>query len=224
YSSFKSLPDALGSEQEEWPQRLPHNATPHDLPQDAATQGHSNVVGSQEGRPTFHPSLAKSQEGKLNTRQPDAITSANEDHLQTAPLGDRHVRRVKQHPMTSTPQAHQLPERFLNNLHDAAIEANAGHTSPHTVLRRASSILRGQRVDPDEGKPSATRRMSQGSKSSPQHVSRSSPSSHVREQSSRTPTAVPSAGEESPQSYKNSKCVSSSAQKKPFSTKGSIAQ
>lgn len=237
YSSFKSLPDALGVDQEEWPQQLPQNAKPYYHPQDGSSQGRSNAVRlqdvTQKGRLPVHSTPVTSQKAKNDTRQVEPVKSQNhKDHAQTVHPHDHHV-RPKQHAQLGSdqryPQAHQSTERSLNNRLDTARGTIAEYTSP-TGLRRPSSILSGQRVSPDEGKPSAVRRMSQGSKTFPQHVSVSSPLPHVREQQSRTPTFVRSVSEESarsPQSHKSSsssKSVSPSEQKKPSRTKGSIAQ
>ncbi|XP_073495972.1 microtubule organization protein AKNA [Phyllobates terribilis] len=242
YSSFKSLPDALGSELEEWPQQPPQGAKPHDHPQDAPSQGHSDAIRSQKGRPPVHSTPLRTQEAIRDARQLDPLTTVtsqdHEDHLQTVSPHGHHVQRPKRHtqlgshqshPMTSSPHVHHPTERSLNHLHDAASGIISGHTSSPTAQRRGSSVLSGQRISPDEGKPSAVRRMSQGSKSFPQRVSLNSPLPHVREQHSRTPTAVPSVSEErarSPQSHRSSssKSVSPSAEKKPLRTKGSVAQ
>ncbi|KAM3911905.1 microtubule organization protein AKNA [Leptodactylus fuscus] len=242
YSSFKSLPDALGVEQEEWPQQLPQSAKPHEHPQDANTQGHTHAARSQDtthkGNSSVHSPSVRSQETRQDTRQRDPITSVKlqdrEDHLQTASPRDNHGGRLQQHtmlgsqqshPLTSTPQENPTTKRSLNNLRDTTSGTSAGHIPSHKVLRRASSVLSGQTVSPNDRKPSADRRMLQGSKTFPQRIS-SSP--HVREQNTRT--AVSSVSEESarsPQSQKSSgssKNVSPSAQKKPSRTKVSVAQ
>ncbi|XP_044124964.1 LOW QUALITY PROTEIN: microtubule organization protein AKNA [Bufo gargarizans] len=206
YSSFKSLPEALGLEQEEWPQQLPQNAKPHNHPQDVNTQGRSDPVRSQDvaqkGRPAVHSTSVRPQEARQDTRPLDPITSVksrdHEDHLQTVSLPDHPLHRLEQHtgghqnhPITSTPQAHQPTERSFNNLNDVGRRTSAGRTPSRTELRRSSSVLSGQRVCPDEEKPSALRRMSHGSKTFPQRVSLSSSLPHAREQHSRIPTAVP---------------------------------
>lgn len=165
YSSFKSLPDALGVEQEEWPQQLPQNAKPHYHPQDADSQGHSNAVrsqdGTQKGRSPVHSTSVTPQKAKHDTRQVEPITSVksqnHEDRLQTVHPHDHHV-RLKQHSQLGSHQRHPPTERSLNSRHDTASGTIAGHTPSPTVLRRASSVLSGQRVSPDEGKPSAVRR------------------------------------------------------------------
>ncbi|XP_069799489.1 microtubule organization protein AKNA [Dendropsophus ebraccatus] len=243
YSSFKSLPEALGREQEEWPQQLPQSAKPHGHPQDASSQGHSHAVTSQDvtqkGRSPVHPAPVSPQKAKQDRRQLNHVTSVkpqdHRDNVQTVRPRDHHAHRPKQHtqsdghqghPVTSTP--HQPTERSWNDLQDTASRTIAGHSPSATVLRRASSILSGQRVSPeDEDKPSAVGRMSQGSKEFPQRVSLSSPSPQMREQNSRTPTAVSEERACSPQSQKSSsssKSASPSAQKKPLRTRGSITQ
>ncbi|XP_056395796.1 microtubule organization protein AKNA [Hyla sarda] len=233
YSSFKSLPEALGVEQEEWPQQLPQNTKPHGQPQD----DNSSQDATQKGRSPDHSASVIGQEARQHRRQKDRVTSAkpwdHEDHFQTMSPRDHRDRRLKEHtqpdsnqshPVTSTP--HQRTERPLNTPAGTIV----GHTPSATVLRRASSILSGHRDSPNEGKPSAVRRMSQGSKTLPQSVSLTSPSPHVREQNSRTPSAVPSVSGEnarSPQSQKSSgssKSQRPSAQKKPLRTRGNIAQ
>ncbi|XP_069604478.1 microtubule organization protein AKNA [Ranitomeya imitator] len=239
YSSFKSLPDALGSELEEWPQQPPQSAKPHDHPQDAPSQGHSDAIRSQKGRPLVLLTSPRTQEAIRDTRQLDPLTSVtsqdHEDHLQTVSPHGHHVPRPKQHtqldnhrshPKTSSPHVHHPTERSLTHLHDAASGIISGHTSSPMAQRRRSSVLSGQRISPEETKPSAVRRMAQSSKTFPQRVSLNSPMPHVREQHSGTPAAVPSVSEErarSPQSA-SSKSVSPSAEKKPLRTKGSVSQ
>ncbi|KAG9477850.1 hypothetical protein GDO78_013044, partial [Eleutherodactylus coqui] len=242
YSSFKSLPDALGVEQEEWPQQLPQNAKPHDRPQDTSSHGHSNAVRSQDvtqkGRTSVPSTPGGPQDAKQDTRQLDHMASFmsqdHEDHLQAGSPHDQHVRRLKRntrlgshqgHPVHTTPQAHQPTEISLNDLHVAANEASTGSMPSPTKVRKASSVLSGQRASPNDGKPSASavRRMSQGSKTFPQRASVSSSLPHAKEQQSRTPTTVPYVSAESahrPQSHQSSP----SAQKKPQRTKESIAQ
>ncbi|XP_075691515.1 microtubule organization protein AKNA [Rhinoderma darwinii] len=244
YSSFKSLPDALGVEQEEWPQQLPQTAKLHDQSQDVSTHGYANPARSQDithyGSPPAHSASVRPPEAKHDTRQLDPITSMksqdHEDHLRTVSPRDHYVRKQKRHtqlgihqshPITSTPQVHRPSESSSNNPHDTASAINTGHTP--SVLRRGSSAFSGQRFSSDEGKPSAVRRMSQGSKTFPQRVSLSSPLPHLREQDSGTPTALTYVSEESarsPQSHKSSssKGVSPSAQTKPLRNKGNIAQ
>ncbi|KAM4019808.1 microtubule organization protein AKNA isoform 2-T5 [Anomaloglossus baeobatrachus] len=237
YSSFKSLPDAIGLEQEEWPQEPPQSTRPHDHLQDASSQGQSSAIRSQKGRPPVQSTSLRTQEAKQDPRHLDPLTSVisqdHGNHLQTVSPHDHHVQRPKWHtqlsshrsqPMTSTP--HQPNERSLNHLRDSASGTIAGHKSLPTEERKGSSVLSGQKISPDEGKPSAVRRMSQDSKTLPQRVSLSSP---LKVQHSRTPTAVPSVSEESarsPQSHRSSssKSVSPSAEKKPLRTKGIVAQ
>ncbi|XP_073446941.1 microtubule organization protein AKNA [Dendrobates tinctorius] len=242
YSSFKSLPDALGSELEEWPQQPPQSSKPHDHPQDAPSQGHSDESRSQKGRPLVHLTSLRTQEAIRDTRQPDPFTSVTsqdyEDHLQTVSPHDHHIQRPKQHtqldsprshPITSSPHVHHPTERSSTHQHDAPSGIISGHTSLPMAHHRISSVLSGQRISPDEMKPSVVRRMSQGSKTFPPRVSLSSSMPHVRGQHSRTPTAMPSVNEESarsPQSHRSgsSKSVSPPAEKKPLRTKGSVSQ
>ncbi|XP_075040989.1 microtubule organization protein AKNA isoform X2 [Mixophyes fleayi] len=232
YSSFKSLPDALGLEQDEWPQELPQNARPHGQPQDVSTQGHVQSIRSQDHTQATRPLLDPMTSGRPQVHQDHLQAVSAQDHP-AAPKTRRHSQTANQQrrPRTVTPQSGQPSGSSMDNLHGGRPTSGTSvrHTPTPTHQGRKTSISSVQRT-PDEGKYSATRRMSHGSETFPQPVSLRSPSLRLREQSSSAPKAVLSFSEEStqgPQSRKNSsssKSVSPSAQREPSRSKGDIAQ
>lgn len=227
YSSFKSLPDALGLEQDEWPQQLPQIAKLHDL---------------QDGNPGQQEFQASKSQDHAQARRPSGLMTpvSNQSHHERSQAVNSQTKakrqsprsRQQRHSRSITPQNFPLAGSFTDDRHgnSPASGTNVPVTPSPTEQRRASSVSSRHGIVPDE-ETSSSRRMSYGSKTFPQRVSQSSPLPQLKEQSPRTPTTELSVSEESIQespSHKSSismKNVSSSSHKvSPRTPKGSIAQ
>ncbi|XP_068104379.1 microtubule organization protein AKNA [Hyperolius riggenbachi] len=233
YSSFKSLPDALGLEQDEWPQQLPHNARPHDQTQDGSTQGPFPVSRSQShsratrpldlmtpASPTSPQTHQDQSSGLRSEDQPS--TSKTKRHSPSASQ-QTHVKSVNS--QSTPPPGSPKDGRYSRN----PSSGNSVTTSPKEQ-RRSSSAYRRQSTAPDERNYSAQRRMPRASKTFPQRLSLSSSLPQLKEQSPRTPTTELSASEESAQESPSLKSAFSkrngtaSGQRESPGGKGSIVQ
>ncbi|CAI9557282.1 unnamed protein product [Staurois parvus] len=183
YSSFKSLPDALGLEQDEWPQQ------PHDLqngnPEQRQFQASRSEDHAQAGRP-LGPITPVS-----NYSHHDHKRAVNSQERQLKAKAKRQSPRSRQqrHSRSITPQNFPQAGSPTDDRHvsSSASGTNVPITSSHTEQRRASSVSSKHGIVPEE-ETSSSRRMSYGSKTFPQRVSRSSPLPQLKEQSPRTPT------------------------------------
>ncbi|KAM5145330.1 microtubule organization protein AKNA [Mantella aurantiaca] len=235
YSSFKSLPDALGLEQDEWPQQLPQIARPHDHQESSTGQGQIPASKSQD------PAQARRAIGLMTP----VSTQSHSDYAQAVNSQDHQLQTKAKHqsPRTSQQQPRSVTLRSLSPAgsptDDMDFSSPTGVTNvPVTPLptewRRASSVSSRYGVVPDEENPSP-RRMLHGSTTFPQRLSLSSSLPQLKEQSPRSPTTElppsPSVSEESFQgspSHRSSisrRNVSPSGhEESPKIPKGSIAQ
>ncbi|XP_063792496.1 microtubule organization protein AKNA [Pseudophryne corroboree] len=227
YSSFKSLPDALGVEQEEWPQQLPQNARPHNPPLDVSSQG--QPARSQKHAHATRPLLDPRTSDRPAVHRDDLQAVSPQDH-QAAPKTKWHSHTAypQRHPKTVTLQSSQPAGSSKDNLHESRpTSATSDQHSPSPIDQgRTPPVASRQRTSPEEGKYSV-RRTSHGSETFPQRLPMKSSFPQLREQSSSTPKGILSINEEDThksQSRKNSsssKSASPSAQK---GMKGNIAQ
>ncbi|KAM9326700.1 microtubule organization protein AKNA [Gastrophryne carolinensis] len=232
YSSFKSLPDALGLEQDEWPQQLPQNVRPHTQPQDGSTQGQLQVSMSQD-----HTQATRSLDLK-----PPVNSQSHRGHMKSVGSQDHQfANKVKQHsprpshPIYAKPDTPQSISPTGSPKHDTNASSPSSRTSVPTTPsptehRRASSVYSRHSTAPGEERKSAPRRLSHGSKTFPHRVSVSSSLPQLKEQSPRTPTKDIFVSEESilgSRSRKNSISNKNSAplgQNKSLTIKEGIAQ
>ncbi|XP_040178905.1 microtubule organization protein AKNA isoform X2 [Rana temporaria] len=225
YSSFKSLPDALGLEQDEWPQQLPQIAKPHDLQDGNPGQQQFQISRAQDHAQARRPS-------GLMTPVSNQSHHAHAQAVNLQPKAKRQSPRSRQqrHSRSITPQSFPLAGSFTEDGHANSPTGgtNVPVTPSPTEQRRASSVSSTHGIVPDEETSSSSRRMSYGSKTFPQRVSQSSPLPQLKEQSPRTPTTEFSVSEESIQespSHKSMKNVIPSTHKvSPRTPKESMAQ
>ncbi|XP_072287387.1 microtubule organization protein AKNA isoform X2 [Pyxicephalus adspersus] len=233
YSSFKSLPDALGVEQDEWPQQLPQIAQPHDHQERSTGQGFmSHVSKLQDHAHATKPPGPISSVSTQNHENHVPDVSSQDFHLQTKVKGHSPRASQQHNSRSAIPQSFQPAGSPTDDKHasSSASGINRPVTSSPKERRRASSVSSRHSNAPDDGK-SSVRRMPHGSKRFPQRVSLSSSLPKLKEQSPRTPTIELSVSEESLQespSHKSSvssKNVSPSDYKETLRTpKGKIAQ
>ncbi|XP_018422421.1 PREDICTED: AT-hook-containing transcription factor [Nanorana parkeri] len=131
YSSFKSLPDALGQEQDEWPQQNPPIARPHDHENNSTGQGQFQASRSQDhARPHDHQDSS--------TAQGHFEASRLQDNAQARrPLG-----------MMTPVSSHNEHAQAVNS-QDHQLQTKAKRQSPRTSQQYYPKSIASQNFPPD---------------------------------------------------------------------------
>ncbi|XP_063288766.1 microtubule organization protein AKNA isoform X2 [Pelobates fuscus] len=226
YNNFKTLPDALGLEQDEWPHFHQMDTRPHQHAQMTDDQDHQKPDRS-EHQPKTERRGSRAQSVRL---QPRPRVLRQNDHLHdVSPRSKEQHVRIEESPRISKLQNHVQP-----------VKPEPKETRPFNAHKLKASPRGQQETFPGQeekkSSPEAqtytrTKSAPQSSKGSVQRVSLSSPStSQLREKASRSRVNEQSVsgdsmrGSNSRRSSISSKSVSSSAQKEKPKDKGSSAQ
>ncbi|XP_041429091.1 microtubule organization protein AKNA isoform X2 [Xenopus laevis] len=239
YNSFKTLPDALGLDQDEWPKTHHEDFLTQDTPLDTQYQDQpheaSSHIFSSDARPSH-----KLQDIQL--RKLSLETTGQDLEYESVPHNQRPLSRHKDHQWFTgphdyhtdkslksqrRPSSHKIqlqPSGLEKHMHPTRPQSNVNiektsdigtprQSQPHIEPRRLSHDQVSQKPSPEGGRQSSSKRVLQ----SPKVVPRTSPAlSRLSEESPRSSTHQPSIDGENAQSARSnrssisSKSVSSS--------------